>query len=93
MVCEKCERKLKKLACPEVYSKLSGKPRREINENKLLTARKLRETPYTSRCKICKQKCHQPNAKYCQKCAYKKGLCALCGTMIMDTKEYRQSTT
>merc|ERR1712203_519810 len=34
---------------------------------------------------------HQVNSHYCQECAYKKGICAMCGHKIIDTSKYRQS--
>ncbi|XP_050532456.1 cysteine-rich PDZ-binding protein [Daktulosphaira vitifoliae] len=51
-------------------------------------------TPYgLSGCRICKQKIHLPGRHYCQSCAYKKGICAMCGKKILETKGYRQSAT
>ena len=35
---------------------------------------------------------HQVNSHYCQECAYKKGICAMCGHKIIDTKMYKQSS-
>lgn len=64
---------------------------RKIGENKLLTA-KSRWQPYTARCQVCKQQLHQEGV-YCQSCAYRKGLCAMCGKQILDVKNYKQSTT
>lgn len=43
--------------------------------------------------RICKQKVHQSGSHYCQACAYKKGICAMCGKKMLDTKNYRQSST
>lgn len=34
---------------------------------------------------------HQGDGMYCHACAYSKGLCALCGVQILDTKSYKQS--
>ena len=31
------------------------------------------------------QQTQQNDATRCQKCAYKKGLCAICGVMVLDT--------
>ncbi|GBN41073.1 Cysteine-rich PDZ-binding protein, partial [Araneus ventricosus] len=45
-----------------------------------------------SQCKICRQKVHQPGSHYCQACAYKKGICAMCGKKLLDTKNYKQSS-
>ncbi|KAK4336450.1 Cysteine-rich PDZ-binding protein [Rhodotorula toruloides] len=43
------------------------------------------------RCEVCKTVVARPGAKYCQGCAYKKGLCALCGKQILDVSGYKQS--
>ncbi|EIW72246.1 hypothetical protein TREMEDRAFT_26923, partial [Tremella mesenterica DSM 1558] len=49
---------------------------RKIGENKLLKVGlgKSRMNPYGNKCLDCK------------KCAYKKGLCAICGSMVLDTR-------
>lgn len=48
-------------------------------------------TPYgTTKCIICKQQVHQ-DGKYCHTCAYSKGVCAMCGKQVLDTKHYKQS--
>ncbi|KAG8385704.1 hypothetical protein BUALT_Bualt03G0072800 [Buddleja alternifolia] len=50
-------------------------------------------TPYgQTKCIICKQQVHQ-NGKYCHTCAYSKGVCAMCGKQVIDTKFYKQSNT
>lgn len=68
---------------------------RAVGENKAITAKKARFTPYTKfeKCRICKQVVHQSGAHYCQGCAYKKGICAMCGKVIIDVKDYKQSST
>merc|ERR1712137_777828 len=40
MVCEKCEKKLKRVVCPEVYADPTKPKQRVFNENKLLTSRR-----------------------------------------------------
>lgn len=68
---------------------------RKVNENKLLTSKKNRFNPYQDKfdkCRLCKSVVHQPNSKYCQECAYKKGICAMCGVKILKTKDYKQSS-
>ena len=68
---------------------------RQVNENKLLTSKKNRFNPYQDnfeKCRICRTKVHQVKAHYCQECAYKKGICAMCGTKILKTKNYKQSS-
>ena len=42
---------------------------------------------------ICRQKVHQAGSHYCQACAYKKAICAMCGKKLMSTKNYKQSST
>ncbi|TFK29686.1 hypothetical protein FA15DRAFT_609770 [Coprinopsis marcescibilis] len=53
---------------------------------------KSRFQPYQSSCKDCKQPCTQNRAKYCHGCAYKKGLCSICGKQILDTTGYVMSS-
>ncbi|KAK9759799.1 hypothetical protein K7432_016825, partial [Basidiobolus ranarum] len=65
---------------------------RKINENKLLSkAAKNRFAPYQNKCKTCNSRMHQEHATYCQNCAYKKGLCAMCGVQILDISKFKQS--
>ena len=99
MVCEKCTKKLGKVITPDTWKDGARNTTegggREINENKALTSRKARFNPYTSKfekCRICKTVVHQAGSYYCQGCAYKKGICAMCGVKILDTKSYRQTT-
>lgn len=94
MVCEKCEKKLSKVIVPDKWkegaSNTTEAGGRKINENKLLSKKK-RWTPYgNTKCIICKQQVHQ-DAKYCHTCAYSKGVCAMCGKQVLDTKFYKQS--
>lgn len=99
MVCEKCEKKLGKVITPDPW-KAGARNTTEgggrlVNENKALTAKKARFTPYGkfAECRICRQKVHQVGSNYCQGCAYKKGICAMCGKKILETKNYRQTST
>lgn len=89
-----CEKKLTKVIVPDKWKEGASNTTegggRKINENKLLS-KKNRFTPYgKSKCIICKQQLHQ-EAKYCQSCSYKKGVCAMCGKQVLDTKSYKQS--
>ncbi|WFC96607.1 hypothetical protein MBRA1_003268 [Malassezia brasiliensis] len=63
---------------------------RKVGENKLLS-KSNRFSPLDAKCKLCKQRVTQERASYCQACAYKKGLCAICGKQILDTSRYKQS--
>ena len=40
---------------------------------------------------VCKQQLHQADCKYCQTCAFKRGLCAMCGKQIIDVSKYKQT--
>ncbi|KAI7872612.1 PDZ-binding protein [Mucor mucedo] len=98
MVCKKCEKKLTTLAAPDKWKDgsknvLAGSSGRKLNQNKLLSrsAKLSRFNPLESKCKICKTKVHQDKAHYCQDCAYKKGICAMCGKQVLDTSSYKQT--
>ncbi|KAI7902534.1 cysteine-rich PDZ-binding protein [Cokeromyces recurvatus] len=99
MVCKKCEKKLTALAAPDKWKEGSknavvGSSGRKLNQNKLLSkSAKSRYTPLGNNCKLCKARVHQEKAHYCQDCAYKKGICAMCGKQILNTSSYKQSTT
>ncbi|RDX89943.1 Cysteine-rich PDZ-binding protein, partial [Mucuna pruriens] len=90
----KGEKKLAKVIVPDKWKEGASNTTegggRKINENKLLS-KKNRWTPYgNTKCIICKQQVHQ-DAKYCHTCAYTKGVCAMCGKQVLDTKFYKQS--
>lgn len=79
-----------------VHAPLPGA--RKVGENKLLS-KSNRFSPLDAKCKLCKQRVTQERASYCQctfatdtACAYKKGLCAICGKQILDTSRYKQSS-
>lgn len=97
MVCEKCEKKLGRVITPDPWK--SGARNtvesggRKVGENKALSSGKARFNPYTAKfeiCKICRQKVHQVGAHYCQACAYKKAICAMCGKKLMSNSEYKK---
>jgi len=104
MPCSKCENKLASLATPSVKkasdlyggvgaprSTGSSAPERKIGENKMLSKpAKKRFTPYATTCGDCGLRTHQ-GGKYCQKCAYKRGVCGICGKKILDTSAYKMS--
>ncbi|XP_039053688.1 cysteine-rich PDZ-binding protein-like isoform X1 [Hibiscus syriacus] len=106
MVCEKCQKKLSKVIVPDKWKEGASNTYesggRKINENKLLSKKHrfhdldlesiaCRWTPYgNTKCIICKQQVHQ-DGKYCHTCAYSKGVCAMCGKQVLDTKLYKQS--
>lgn len=46
-----------------------------------------------SQCKKCKSKVAKTGAKYCQGCAYKDGICSMCGTEVLKNKsQYKMSS-
>ncbi|KAJ8976912.1 hypothetical protein NQ317_014084 [Molorchus minor] len=98
MVCDKCQKKCGTVITPDPWKSgarnTTESGGRKVNENKALTGGKNRFNPYTTKfetCRICRQKVHQMGSHYCQSCAYKKGICAMCGKKIISTKNYRQS--
>ncbi|CAF2909305.1 unnamed protein product [Rotaria sp. Silwood2] len=116
MVCDNCQKKIGTVATQEVWKSGSRNTvesgGRRLNENKLLSGKSTRYSPYTtkfSKCKVCKGTIHQPGSTYCQGlslillismdsflfyvgCAYKLGICTMCGVKILQTKNYRQSS-
>ncbi|XP_019964370.1 cysteine-rich PDZ-binding protein [Paralichthys olivaceus] len=100
MVCEKCEKKLGKVITPDTWKdgarNTTESGGRKLNENKMLTSKKARFDPYSkggfTTCRICKSSVHQSGSHYCQGCAYKKGICAMCGKKVLDTKNYKQTS-
>ncbi|KAJ7781997.1 hypothetical protein DFH07DRAFT_393007 [Mycena maculata] len=115
MVCQKCEKKLSKLAAPDPFASSSSAIKdgsRKVGENKLLSrpgSSKNRFQPYQGKCKDCKQPVTQNKGKYCHGmfscplrlvhsrtlllgCAYKKGLCSICGKQVLDTTGYHMSS-
>eukprot|EP01116_Phalansterium_solitarium_P012835 TRINITY_DN29495_c0_g1_i1.p1 TRINITY_DN29495_c0_g1~~TRINITY_DN29495_c0_g1_i1.p1 ORF type:complete len:104 (-),score=22.82 TRINITY_DN29495_c0_g1_i1:108-419(-) len=103
MVCDTCQKKLDTIATPEVWKEGSrgAEPgQRKVGENKLLSKSAKRKfepygkggVSYGSVCRICKSQLHQ-SGNYCQGCAYKKGICAMCGKKVLDTKGYKMSST
>ncbi|GAA6062657.1 hypothetical protein JCM10212_000557 [Sporobolomyces blumeae] len=44
------------------------------------------------KCTFCKSTVARPGALYCQGCAYKKGICAMCAKPILDTSQYKMSS-
>jgi len=97
MVCEKCQTKLGKVITPDPWKSGARNTTegggRKVNENKALTSKKARFSPYDKfeKCKICKVTVHQVGSHYCQPCAYKIGICAMCGKKMIETKNYKQS--
>ncbi|ORY88996.1 hypothetical protein BCR35DRAFT_300756 [Leucosporidium creatinivorum] len=44
------------------------------------------------KCETCKSTVARAGAKYCQACAYKKGICSMCSKSILDTSQYKMSS-
>jgi len=96
MVCDNCQSKLKKIITPNVRRTTEERntAASKLNENKLLTSKsRSRLTPYGRNCKLCKCSVHLEGAHYCNGCAYKKGICSMCGKKVVNTKMLNMSTT
>jgi len=46
--------------------------------------------PYAMKCELCKQRLHD-GGQYCQECAYSKGICRLCGKVVLKGREFYKS--
>mmetsp|Transcript_34711 Transcript_34711/g.81141 ORF Transcript_34711/g.81141 Transcript_34711/m.81141 type:complete len:91 (+) Transcript_34711:14-286(+) len=90
MVCKTCEKNKAAVICPDPWRDGAKSGNKKLGENKLLASKK-RYMPYGAACKICKVKLTQ--GQYCQGCAYKRGVCSICGKMVLNTKFYKQSMT
>jgi hypothetical protein len=94
MVCSKCEAKIKTLAVPDKW-KAGGAAGGAGGSSGPIRAKPTREPGalgFARSCRICKAKVHQDTYHYCQACAYKKGICAMCGTKVLDTSGYKMSS-
>ncbi|CAO3613318.1 unnamed protein product [Cunninghamella echinulata] len=93
MVCKKCEKKLATLAAPDKWKEGSNNVKAGQEGRRLIKINYYPNqfNPYEAKCKLCKSKVHQDKAHYCQSCAYKKGICAMCGKQVLDTSNYKQS--
>ncbi|CAG9319419.1 unnamed protein product [Blepharisma stoltei] len=81
MVCDKCESKLSRLISPDVWKE--SQPKRGLATNMILSSRaKYRVNPIGTKCRIC-QKSVLDQHHYCQRCAFDKGICSVCGKKIM----------
>jgi hypothetical protein len=94
MVCEKCTKKLSKLATVNVDRNKAGSSSsgRVTNENKLLSSKqKFKATTGNFRkCRICKMMTHHVCANFCQNCAFQKGICFCCGRKMANVAMSRQ---
>lgn len=88
MPCAKCEKKLTKLATPDVKEA----HKRAINVNKLIEkkSKKDRLAPAGATCQKCKAPLHV-QGKYCPMCAHRDGRCYICGKRIFDTSRHCMS--
>ena len=99
MVCSKCEAKLSKLIVKDTW-KAGGPadPKRKTSSSgpiktTLSSASGGAPASGLRPCRVCKQRTHLAGAFYCQQCAYRNGICAMCGTKVLDTTAYKQSST
>merc|ERR1711907_245046 len=100
MVCADCEKKSeftnRSVICPDPWkdgsrNSVSGGAGRSVNENKLLSKKRgAGSNPYDVKCQLCKQRLHDGGI-FCQDCAYSKGLCRLCGKVVLKGREFYKS--
>eukprot|EP01039_Chlorochromonas_danica_P007353 gene7353-8135_t len=101
MVCESCQSKLSKVIVPDKWKAGArnvvavGGVKAGKTNRLLAAAKKDGGSPWIpdeSRCRICRSKV-QANLHYCNDCAHKKGICAMCGKKTVDTSSYRMTLT
>merc|ERR1712166_713434 len=95
MVCEKCEKLQTSVVCPEPWkdgsnNSVTGAAGRKLGENKLLStnARVASGNKLVNKCKMCKQRVNDVHGTYCQKCAFAKGICHICGVVTLQGAEF-----
>ena len=82
MVCDECSRKIKSLATVDDNNKrVYGKVKIEIKKYSNIKYFNLKCLSCTGRV--------ENNNKYCITCAYKKGICEVCGKQLTNTKMYK----
>ena len=92
------EKKLSKLAVPDKWKAEKeaagpgGSPHGRVLAKNTLLSKGQRYNPFSKKCKLCQATVHLENAEYCQTCAYKGGICPMCGDKVVDTKSHRMST-
>eukprot|EP00656_Telonema_subtile_P017915 TRINITY_DN1965_c0_g1_i2.p1 TRINITY_DN1965_c0_g1~~TRINITY_DN1965_c0_g1_i2.p1 ORF type:complete len:292 (-),score=71.61 TRINITY_DN1965_c0_g1_i2:114-989(-) len=99
MVCVDCEKFQTSVICPEPWkagsnNSVTGAAGRKLGDNKLLSknARASRGGNILSnKCKLCKQRVNDPHGTYCQRCAFSKGVCHICGVETLAGKEFYRS--
>ena len=101
MVCESCESKLTKICVPDKWkegaknvitsSGTSGGKATIGKTNKMIAnLAKSSYIPENHLCRICKSKVQQ-GLNYCNDCAHKKGICAMCGKKTVDISKHRMT--
>ena len=98
MVCEKCEKKLKRVIVPDKWKDGARNTDKGARVGSSGAVRKERSrlkkfSPMDHTCRICKSKLQDEKSHYCQPCAYQKGICKMCGRKLVDTKSYNMSST
>lgn len=99
MVCDSCQTKLTKVAVPDKWKAgarnvVAVGAIRPGKTNRLLAAKKESSqwVPDESHCRICRTKV-QAQMHYCNDCAHKRGICAMCGKKVVDTSSYKMTLT
>jgi hypothetical protein len=105
MVCSKCEAKLPKLCVGDKWrdaKSMAARKTTSATSGPIKTAKSSGADTASGAgggpalglrpCRLCKAKVHLEGAWYCHQCAYKNGICAMCGTRVLDTSSYKMSS-
>lgn len=100
MVCDSCQSKLTQVIvpAPNIASKLNNNKLRSggvaIKNGTNKALEKLKITNQwnfnDSKCLLCKSKV-QMKYHYCNQCAYKRGICSMCGKKTVDVSNHKMS--
>eukprot|EP01035_Chromulina_nebulosa_P020288 gene20288-26336_t len=98
MVCDSCLPKLSKVIIPDKWkegSRNNSKPGGAVKAgktNKILEKSKADSQwiPKEHKCRICYSKV-TAQLNYCNDCAHKKGICAMCGKKAVDVSNHRMT--
>lgn len=88
----KCEKKLQSVIVPEKWSSSSEQKKKLVGNKSSVSKKSARYTAMKNYCRLCKKTLNLASSKYCQKCAYKKGICSMCGIKVLETKNYKMSS-
>lgn len=96
MVCDSCQTKLSRVIVPDKWkdgARNAGFGAVKAGKtNKALAAKKTAAQwiPSDNNCRLCRSKTMK-DMHYCNDCAYKKGICTMCGKKVADVSGHKMT--